>query len=947
MHPFCKVGFTIALLGALSACARSSSLPNSSAGPVGSAANDEGAHGSPLALQVNAGYGRRQLTFEPNRGQADGRVNFLARGGEYSLFLEPTEAVLTQTKPPHATVAEAKTARGIPRPHGHGRVPDGLPETPTSPLRLQLVGASAMSTPAGESPLPGKVNVYLGNDPKRWQENIPTFGKVRYADVYPGVDLVYYGTDGQLEYDFVVAPGADPGNIRLAFEGGRPKIDARGDLVFAMGDTEIRLGNLVVYQEKGGQRESVPGRLVLAGDHHARFAVGEYDHSRALVIDPTVVYATYIGGAGSVYVSSVAVDSTGSAVITGSTGATGFPVTSGAYQSAFSSADSQCFLAKFAPDGSSLVFATYLGGGQGTTQDALSVAVDPQDNIYVAGYAQQSYPTTTFPTTAGALQPLIGGGQDGFVAKFGPTGTLAYSSFLGGCLSDQVNAIAVDSAGDAFVTGVTGSALATGGCEAPSTVFPTTSTAYQAPFPEPIDPGTGMGGGSVTNTPFLSEIDPTGSTLLYSTLLSSGACVDQCADRSSCANSTHTCASGSGSCTAYCPGQEIGNTIALGKAGVAYIGGWTADVNFPTTAGAFQTVAPPVLNPNGVGAGTIGFVAGFDTTKSGAASLVFSTLLGDPNCVSGDQLYGVAADPDGNVYATGVTNCPGFPTTSGSYAPACTASSGATPCAGSEGFVTKLDPTGSTLVYSTYLADPSNPYSYDGAQGGIALDSARNAYVYGSGIGSAFPLVNPLNITAGIGSIQTLSADGSKLLFSTFFKPGPPACSGPVVCNGFTVDQGGNIFVASNTGGVSLPATAGAFQTMANSLNSGYLAKISPIGASTTDGGSDASLLDASATDGAAAASSLDASATDGAAAAGSLDASAAGKGTADAGTSAAGRDASASDTGGPSGGSGCSVAHGNEENEALAMVVLGVLGAMALARRRRSPPPATGVVTA
>lgn len=227
--------------------------------------------------------------------------------------------------------------------------------------------------PVGESPLPGKVNVYLGNDPKRWQENIPTFGKVRYADVYPGVDLVYYGSDGRLEYDFVVAPGGDPGNIRVAFEGGRPKIDARGDLVFAMGDTEIRLGNLVAYQEKGGQRESVPGRFVLAGDQHARFAVGEYDHDRALVIDPTVIYATYIGGAGGVGPTSVAADSTGSAVITGVADAPGFPVTSGAYQSAFSSADEQCFLAKFTPDGSSLVFATYLGGGQGSTRPDASL----------------------------------------------------------------------------------------------------------------------------------------------------------------------------------------------------------------------------------------------------------------------------------------------------------------------------------------------------------------------------------------------------------------------------------------------------------------------------------------------------------------------------------------------------------------------------------------------
>ena len=228
------------------------------------------------------------------------------------------------------------------------------------------MGASAASSAQAEAPLLGKVNYYIGNDPKRWLENLPTFGRIRYSSVYPGVDLVYYGTEGQLEYDFIVAPGADPGQIRVAFDGARPKLDANGDIVLARGNAEIHLRNLTLFQEGAGARKAVSGRFVLTGDHQVRFAVADYDHGRALVIDPTVVYSTYLGGPNNDTLWGLAVDSKGSAVVVGDTqtgGAPGaFPVTSGAYQATDPNPWDTAFVSKLSPDGSSLMFSTYLGG---------------------------------------------------------------------------------------------------------------------------------------------------------------------------------------------------------------------------------------------------------------------------------------------------------------------------------------------------------------------------------------------------------------------------------------------------------------------------------------------------------------------------------------------------------------------------------------------------------
>ena len=863
----------------------------------------------PLAMRLDGNYGRRQLSFEPNRGQVDARVNFVARGGGYSLFLQPTQAVISLSQPSHLRARTEGIAKPAAWPRDPTRASKSRTDVETSIMAMRLVGANAASSVVGESPLPGKVNYYIGNDPKRWHENIPTFGRVRYSGVYPGIDLVYYGTEGQLEYDFIVAPGADPTQIRVAFDGAQPKLDANGDIVLARGNAEIHLRNLTVYQQKAGGRESVAGRFALSSDNQVRFAVGDYDRSRALVVDPTVVYSTYLAGSAEDEIYGLAVDSMGSAVAVGATTSTDFPVTSGAYQTTnpYPGFDGAAFITKLSPDGSSLVFSTYLGGhatAEGdSSSDAFGVAVDPLNNIYVGGKTM----TAAFPTTAGAFQPALApyaNNVDGFVTKLTATGTLVYSTYIGGDGSDYVIGIAVDAAGDAHITGETMS-VNTNPPRPTVVLFPTTPSAYQGPFDvSAVAP-------NVPHTVFLAELNSTGTQLLYSSLLEATTCDPQCPDGSAC-SSTGLCVTGS--CNANCLNDSFSNSVAIGNGGIAYIGGWTYQPNFPTTAGALQTVARPYVGPTG-------FVAAFDPSKSGAASLVYSTFLGGAKIsktYDGEAVTAIAADADGNVYATGHTSSIDFPTTRGSFATACTSDPSATHC-GAFPFVTKLDPTGSKLIYSTFILNGGD-VDYQ-----IAIDAARNAYVLGRGTDT---FIDPVSQTGGM-SIQTLSADGSKELFSTRFNS---EVNAPPTPNGFVVDKSGNIYVASINGNGDLTTTPGAFQATnpPPAGRNGYVVKISPIGGAAGASGVGGAAGGGGGTGGVsgAAGSNAGAGGRGGGAGRGPIDASVDGLG--DGAVFRPPGQGSGSSGGGCGG--GCGVASNGEPTWAVGYVILLVM----LSRRRR-----------
>ena len=234
-------------------------------------------------VRMSEAYGKLPLSFEANQGQTDAQVNFLSRGSGYTLFLTATEAVLSLRESAAPSSGEARDTQ----------------VTTGTVLRMQLIGANPAPAVAGLERLPGQVNYFIGHDPARWRSNVPLYGKVKYEGVYPGIDLVYYGNQRQLEYDFVVAPGASPNAIRLELEGAeRLDIDARGDLVIHTALGEIRQRKPLIYQERGGTREEISGRYVLLSGRQVGFEVGPYDTAQPLVIDPTLVYSTYLGGSG-------------------------------------------------------------------------------------------------------------------------------------------------------------------------------------------------------------------------------------------------------------------------------------------------------------------------------------------------------------------------------------------------------------------------------------------------------------------------------------------------------------------------------------------------------------------------------------------------------------------------------------------------------------------------
>ena len=270
--------------------------------------------------QLVEAYGKLSLSFEANQGQTDSRVDFLTRGSGYSLFLTSTEAVLALRKP---------VASSGPRTRRTDSEAEEAPAVPPAVVRMKLVGANPSPRVSGLEELPGKSNYFLGNDPSKWRTDVPHYAKVQYRDVYPGVDLVYYGNQRQLEYDLVVEPGADPSAISLSFEGvERLRIDTQGDLVLETPDGEIRQHTPLVYQEVDGVRRQIAGSYMLNGDRQVGFEVAAYDPGQPLIIDPVLVYSTYLGGTGDERGFDIAVDASGNAYVTGQTDSTGFPTAS-------------------------------------------------------------------------------------------------------------------------------------------------------------------------------------------------------------------------------------------------------------------------------------------------------------------------------------------------------------------------------------------------------------------------------------------------------------------------------------------------------------------------------------------------------------------------------------------------------------------------------------------
>jgi len=693
-------------------------------------------------------YGNLPMSFEANWGQSDAQVKFLTRGGGYRLFLTASEAILYVSKD-----AASKTSYQPDLTPMNADTEDTQAVEHTA-LRMQLVGANPQPHTVGLEEPPGKVNYILGNDPQKWHTDIPTYAKIKYEAVYPGVDLVYYGNQHQLEYDLVLAPGADPKIITLGFDGADSMvIDAKGDLVLYTAGGQIRLQKPLVYQEVESVRQEIPSGYVLLpfpegaskgeGLRQVGFQVGAYDVAKALVIDPVLSYSTYLGGSSLDMGRDIAVDAVGNAYVVGSTGSPDFPTVNPvqpAFRGPTESSDVSgppfdIFVAKINATGTALVYATYLGGSQG--EEGSGIAVDAEGNAYVTGGTF----SPDFPT-ANPLQRTQGGssrnfGGDAFVVKLNATGTaLVYATFLGGNAGENPGGygggIAVDATGNAYVTGWT-----------TSTNFPTVNPLQRA-----------CGDESQLGDAFVAKVDPTGSALVYA-----------------------TCLGGSSS--------ESGRDIAVDGDGNAYVMGETGSPDFPT-------VKP--LQPKHGGNSDI-FVTKLNPAGS---ALVYATYLG-----GGSDDYatgGIAVDAEGNAYVTGETTSWDFPAVN----PVQLEYGGG----GVDVFVAKVNPTGSALVYATYLGGSGG----DGGSG-IAVDADGSAYVTGSTDSPDFPTANPIQPTSGGGTAMGIHGEyipgdafvvkvnpKGKLLFSTYL-----GGSGHDGGASIAVDADGNAYVLGSTSSLDFP----------------------------------------------------------------------------------------------------------------------------------------------
>jgi len=698
----------------------------------GQGAKDDTRLDPSLAAAETALEGLRADAFLENAGQLDRQeVRFYAASGNVQVGFADSAVLLALVESPPAPLTEDP---------GRDMLGARRPSEPTPSrgvmLRLSFEGANEV-VPRGRDPLSYPSHFFLGNDPARWRTNVRSYREIVYEGLYEGVDLVYRASASGVKYEFHLAPGADPGVLTLAYEGAEAiDFDGAGNLWIRTALADFTDSKPIAYQ---GEHE-VSCVFVLRSPLSYGFDCDGVDSSRALVIDP-LIYSTFLGGDWDVeWGTSMAVDAAGNAYVTGNTWSLDFPATPGAF-------DTNCsctpwwdgYVAKLDPTGTSLFYATFLGGGD--FDFPYSIAVDAAGNAYVTG----STYSIDFPVTPGAFNTTHISSVDdfdSFVTKLDPSGSsLRYSTYLGGTGDwDEGYSIAADAAGSAYVTGNTD-----------SWDFPVTAGAYDTSCG--TDGNCNFDGTFYEYDAFVTKLDPSGSSLLYSTYL----------------GGTY---------------GEQGLGITVDAIGNAYVTGATDSLDFPTTPGALDTTY--------IGGPADAFVAKLDPTGSG---LLYSTFLGG---ASSDFGWSVGVDAAGNAYVAGATWSADFPVTPGAFD---TTNSGPV-----ETFVAKLDPTGSSLLYATYLARTQN-YGLS-----VAVDSAGNAYVAGTSNSVDVPVtLGAFDVTldgSWDGFLGKLNPSGSALLYATYLGGG-----GSDRVNSVAVDAAGNAYVAGWTNSTDFPVTPGAFKT--------------------------------------------------------------------------------------------------------------------------------------
>lgn len=672
-------------------------------------------------------------------------------------------------------------------------------DSPARAVQMRFIGANPQAQISGDSALPGRINYFTGNNPAQWRANVPTFAQVRVGEIYPGINLVYYGSQQQLEYDFTLAAGADPGLITIHFDGAdKISLNAQGGLVLKLGDRAIVQPKPLVYQTVGGARKAISGGYKILDGHTVAFAVGKHDRALPLVIDPVLGYSTYFGGTKEEIAWAVAVSPVdGSVYIAGQTlsefamkkksvfgsnnvfevdSPFSYP-TNVVFQNALGDGKKNNvhitgdgFVARFDNTGTNLIFLTYLGG---YLDDLVSgIAVDAAGHVFVTGSTDSS----NFPVV-NALFPHIGGQfnkiaqaypADVFVAELDPSGSnLVYSTFFGADWNDTATAIAVDASDNVYITGTTG-----------STNFPVVNAVQSQ-----------LGG---TNNVFVAEIGTGGSNLVFSTYLGG---------------------------TNY----DAGQGIAVDPAGEIFVCGFTTSGNFPTVNAMDSIINAGDLPKNRrEDVANDAFVTKFAPSGAG---LVYSTFLGSTN---EDVAYHITCDAGGFAYVTGYSTSPRFPNTE-TNVPGLYSRGGKNNNNSSDldVFLTKFDPAGA-MVYSALFGGKGSDYGY-----GVALDAANDVFVAGATSSRDFPTNN---VSDTNGTFRSKN-DGGIDVFVTAFSTTPTGLTAMIYSGylggkkndygyGFAVDPAGNAYVVGQTLSKDFPLVTNAFQTFLNGKNDAFLTKI-------------------------------------------------------------------------------------------------------------------------
>ena len=736
--------------------------------PVGTKASvDAAANG-----RVADTYGKLPIRFEPNVGQAPAAVKYLAHEAGYSVALTEQGAVL-----------------------GLGQAKD------QATLQLALAGAAANPVMVAERRQSSISNYFIGSDSTKWHSDVTNYAAVRYQQVYPGIDWVVYGNPQQLEYDLVVAPNADAGHIKLKIDGADSlALDENGDLlVKARGQTVKQLKPVVYQTAADGRRQAVDSHYVI-DDNQVAFALGDYDRSRELIIDPAFAYSTYLGGSTGGQVKSIAIDTAGNAYLFGNTTASDFPTVNPIQSTNKATAGATTWVAKMNAAGNGLIYSTYLGGS--STSDASGgIAIDSSGNVYVAGTTQDyDFPVVNaFQSTNNIPQ---GNQGTGFVAKLNASGNaLVYSTYLGGSdpEGDTAFGIAVDHQGEAIVVGNTHAAD-----------FP-----LMHPFQSVNKAVYNPANGYRNSNGFVTKFNASGKGLVYSTYLGGSGnqnVVDPITGQPS--------PGGAG---------DSANAVAVDSSGNAYVVGFTASPDFPTL-NPFQSTNNVVAN----GLEQTGFVTKLNASGS---ALVFSTYLGGSGVHIGDSAGSVALDSSNNVYVTGSTDSLDFPLANPNQ------SNNKSSTQGFTAFLSKLSSSGRQMVYSTYLGGSGGggtniigDYGYK-----VAVDGLGDAFVAGLTSSTGFPTANSVqgqNNAKGIGGdngfVTEFGPTGNLMVYSTYLGGSGTATvafNRSDWINGMAVDSVGNAYVVGATGSSNFP-TYNPFQatnlaiSSTGPLETGFVTKI-------------------------------------------------------------------------------------------------------------------------